>query len=95
MDIDGSCCQRFVSEMSLNSQKICPILIEMSAKGMTERVAGNTFRPTESTFMFVDMTRNKKCINRTFRVSLLWKKSACWSVILEPVLSKDIQSIGR
>lgn len=95
MNIDGCGSQRLMPKISLNSKKISSIFIEMRAKCMAERMAGDTPWPSESVFMLVDMPGKKKGVNRTIRVVLFWEQPSSRSVIFKPVFSKDIQSKGR
>ena len=62
---------------------------------MTEGVAGNASGPSKSVFMFMDVTGKEKGIDGSFRIKLFWKKPAFWPAILEPVIRKDVQGIGR
>ena len=54
--IDNSRFKRLMAEQSLNGHKISAVLIEMSAEGMTERMAGDTPWPAEIIFMLMDVS---------------------------------------
>lgn len=56
---------------------------------MIKGMAGNTPRPTKSLFMFVDVPRQIKRVNRSRLIMLLREKPVCRLVVSKPVFGKD------
>ena len=55
-------------------------------------MAGNTLRPTKSSFMFVDVSGQIKCVNRSRFIMLFWEEPVHRLVISKPVFCEDVQS---
>lgn len=84
-----------MTKIRLDSEKVRSVLIKVSAKSMPERMTGDPVRPAQSVFVCMDVTSQKKSVNRERGIGLFRKKPSLWSVIFKPVFRKDIQSIGR
>ena len=82
-----------MSKQSLDSKKIRTILIEVSAEGVTEGVAGQASGPAKALFMGMDMAGKVKSIDGFLLIFLLIEKKTHRSAVLKPVLRKKVKSI--
>lgn len=84
-----------MSKESFNGKEIGPVFIEMRAKSMAERMAGDPWFPAQETFLVVYVAGKEKSINGLSWIILLWKEPADGSAGSAPVLREDEQGIFR
>ena len=84
-----------MSHEGFNGEQVSTIFIQMSAKGMTKRVASETLFPAKAPFMCMDVPGEKESINGTIFPVLLWKEKSPRSSASKPVLRKNIQGMLR
>ena len=80
-----------MSHKVFNRQEVSAVFIEMGAKGMTERMAGEAVLPARGILMGAHMAHDVKGINRAGRIRLFWEKPSGWPVVSKPVFGKDVQ----
>lgn len=94
MDINDCGIEGFMPHKSLYGKQVCAIFIKMCTESMPERMTGQSFRPSQSLFMFMDMAGEIKGIDRSGRIGLFWEKPLRWAVILKPVFCQEIEGCG-
>lgn len=91
MDIKNRGIQGFMSHKSFYGKQIRTVFIKMCAKSMAERMAGQSFGPSEPPLVFMNVTGQIKGINGSGRIKLFREKPSFWAAVLKPVFRKKIK----
>ena len=91
MDIDGCGTDGLMSHKCFDGKQVRAIFIKVGAKGVTERMAGEPFFPSEPALMFMYVPGKEKRIDRSGRVRLLGEKPLFWAAICKPVFREEVK----
>ena len=93
MHIYNSRVNALMPHKGLDSQEVCTVLIKVCSESMPESMAGDPFGPAKLFFVIMDMSGDKKSIDRAGRVCLFGKEQTGRPAACKPVLCKDLQSM--
>lgn len=93
MDIDRGGIQGSMSKQGLNGKQVRAILIKVCAKGMPERVAGETVRPSEFGFFGGDKLVGRIGSHGTGGIVTVGEKEPGRPAVFKPVTRQDIKGV--